>query len=89
MESKPMQTSVGNGKTITLQKLVEDLKMVLQDGEQFLKSSAGQLREQAKVGARVTDEQIRRNPYGSIGAVFGLGLVAGILLYNLLVSRRA
>ena len=65
---------------------MEDLKVVIDDGQQLLKSGATQLREKAVAGARATDESIRRNPYPSMGIIFGLGVLVGILGYNLIRS---
>ncbi|MDB6068134.1 MAG: hypothetical protein JWR26_4342 [Pedosphaera sp.] len=80
------ESGTGNGHGVTFQKLVEDLKVVVQDSEELLKTSAGQLRQKAFAGAKYTDEGIRRNPYPSMGIVFGLGLLLGILSYNLISS---
>lgn len=74
----------GNGHGITLEKLMQDLKVVVDDGQQLLKSGAGQLRGKAASGVRATGESIRRNPYPSMAIVFGLGLAIGVLGYNLL-----
>jgi len=83
-----MPNETGNGREagITLQKLLEDLKVVVQDSEELLKTGAGQLRERAIAGAKVTDARIRGNPYPSMGIVFGLGLLLGVLTCNLITS---
>jgi ElaB/YqjD/DUF883 family membrane-anchored ribosome-binding protein len=38
------------------------------------------LEQRAIAGARATDRAIRENPYQSVGAAFGIGLVIGFLL---------
>jgi ElaB/YqjD/DUF883 family membrane-anchored ribosome-binding protein len=81
-----MQTRTGNGHGASMEKLMDDLRIVIQDGEELLKTGAGQLRDKAIAGARVTDERIRKNPYPSLGIVFGLGLLLGILTINLINS---
>jgi ElaB/YqjD/DUF883 family membrane-anchored ribosome-binding protein len=81
-----MEGEIQNGNAMTLQRLVDDLRVVVRDGEELLKAKAGQLQQQAQAGARAADERIRRNPYPSIGVVFGLGLIVGILAYNLTSS---
>ena len=63
-----------------------DLKVVIDDGQELLKTGATQLRQKAVSGARATDESIRRNPYPSMGIIFGLGVLLGILGYNLIRS---
>jgi ElaB/YqjD/DUF883 family membrane-anchored ribosome-binding protein len=77
------QTDLGNGSSVNLQQLINDLKAVVNDGEVLLKTGATQLKEKAAAKARATDESIRRNPYPSMGIVFGLGILLGILALNL------
>lgn len=81
-----IESRTGNGHGITLEKLMEDLKVVVDDGQALLKTSAGQLREKAVAGAKATDESIRRNPYPSMAIIFGLGVALGVLGFSLLQS---
>ncbi|MDB6124892.1 MAG: hypothetical protein JWQ71_3885 [Pedosphaera sp.] len=78
------ETEISNGSTATLQQLIKDLKIVVRDGEALLKTGAGQLKEKAVAGAKATDEKIRKNPYPSMGIVFGLGLAVGVLAISLM-----
>ncbi|MDB6023282.1 MAG: hypothetical protein JWQ04_3139 [Pedosphaera sp.] len=78
-----METESGNGHGVTLEKLMSDLKVVIEDGQQFLEGGADQLRQKAISGARAADDDIRRNPYPSMGIIFGLGVMLGILSYSL------
>ncbi|EEF61706.1 DUF883 family protein [Pedosphaera parvula] len=82
-----MQTDLSNGNSVNLQQLINDLKVVVNDGEALLKSGAAQLRQKAAAGAKATDENIRRNPYPSMGIVFGVGVLLGILAINLMKSE--
>jgi ElaB/YqjD/DUF883 family membrane-anchored ribosome-binding protein len=41
------------------------------------------MKEKALAGARTTDRAIRQSPYQTIGIVFGLGLVVGLLASGL------
>ena len=50
---------------------------------QRLKARAQQIRQRALASARATDRLIRDNPYHSLSVVFGLGMVAGMI-----VNRR-
>ena len=50
---------------------------------QRLKARAQQVRRRAVASARATDRLIRDNPYRSLAVVFGLGMVAGMI-----VNRR-
>jgi ElaB/YqjD/DUF883 family membrane-anchored ribosome-binding protein len=83
------QSEIGNGHSATLQQLISDLKAVVHDGEALLKTGAGQLKEKAVAGAKFTDDKIRHNPYPSIGIVFGLGLLLGILAHRLVTTGEA
>ena len=67
---------------MTLQRLVDDLRVVIRDGEQLLKSGAGQLQQKARDCAQATDASIRRNPYPGIGVALGLGFLLGVLAYT-------
>jgi ElaB/YqjD/DUF883 family membrane-anchored ribosome-binding protein len=81
-----MQTEIGNGNGATLQQLIKDLKVVVKDGEALLKTGAAQLKEKATARAKATDQIIRKNPYPSIGVIFSVGLVLGILACSLMGS---
>ena len=50
---------------------------------QRLKARAQQVRQRALASARATDRLIRDNPYRSLSVVFGLGMIAGMI-----VNRR-
>jgi ElaB/YqjD/DUF883 family membrane-anchored ribosome-binding protein len=84
----PTETELSNGRSATLQQLINDLKVVVRDGEALMRSGAGQLKERAVAGAKSTDEKIRRNPYPSMGIVFGLGLAVGLLAISLAGGGR-
>ena len=45
-----------------------------------LRARGERIKQQALSGARATDRVIRRYPYQSLGAVFGLGIVVGLLI---------
>lgn len=69
----------GNGHNVDVETFLEDIKTVVRDGQELLKASAGEIREKAAYGARQTDRAIRKSPYQTIGIVFGLGLIVGVL----------
>jgi ElaB/YqjD/DUF883 family membrane-anchored ribosome-binding protein len=77
-----------DGHNINLDRLLEDLKAVLRDGEELLKSGVSTVKERASAGARTTDQAVREHPYRTMGIVFGVGLVIGILASGSL-RRRA
>jgi ElaB/YqjD/DUF883 family membrane-anchored ribosome-binding protein len=86
----------------SLDKLAEDVTLLLQDAEALVQASGGRLsdaskaelenalervktrgqriKQQALAGVRATDRVIRRYPYQSLGVVFGLGVLVGVLL---------
>ncbi len=63
--------------------LGEASRQELMTALQRLKARAQQVRQRAVASARATDRLIRDNPYRSLAVVFGLGMVAGII-----VNRR-
>jgi len=69
----------GNGHNVDIETFLEDIKTVVRDGQELLKAGAGQVREKAAYGARETDRAIRRSPYQTLGIIFGVGLVVGLL----------
>ena len=45
-----------------------------------IKEACGRIRDQAYAGARATDKLLRRYPYRSLGAAFGLGVLVTLAL---------
>jgi len=74
-----MRHRTGNGHHVDLEQFMEDIKTVVRDGQELLKAGAIGVKEKALAGARSTDHAVRANPYQTIGIVFGLGLIAGLL----------
>ena len=58
---------------------MEDIKAVVQDGEQLLKLGARELKGKAISGAKSTDKMVRSHPYQTLGIMLGLGLIVGLL----------
>jgi ElaB/YqjD/DUF883 family membrane-anchored ribosome-binding protein len=56
-------------RTITTEKLIEDLKAMVQRAE-----------EKAVEQAKAADRVIREHPYQTIGLAFGLGVLIGVLV---------
>jgi ElaB/YqjD/DUF883 family membrane-anchored ribosome-binding protein len=63
--------------------IAEATKKELVTALERLKNRAEQIKYRAKAGAKATDRFIRDNPYRSLGVVFGLGMIAGMI-----VNRR-
>ena len=82
-----MRTKTGNGHNVQLEQFIEDLKTVVQDGQQLIRSSASGFKEKAVSSARSTDQMVREHPYQSIGIVFGVGMLLGLLGYALLTRE--
>jgi ElaB/YqjD/DUF883 family membrane-anchored ribosome-binding protein len=74
-----MRHKTGPGHTVNLDTFLEDIKTVVRDGQELLKSGAGGVREKAIFGARTTDRAIRKSPYQTIGIVLGVGIIVGLL----------
>ena len=82
-----MRTKTGNGQKVDLERILEDLKVIVRDGEDLLKARLTDVRERAISGIRTTDRALRTHPYHTIGIVFGIGIVVGLLCSGL-VSRE-
>ena len=74
-----MRTKSGNGHNVDIDRFLEDLKTVVKDGEQLLKVGVSTARKRALASAKTTDRAVRQHPYQTIGIVFGLGVLLGIL----------
>jgi ElaB/YqjD/DUF883 family membrane-anchored ribosome-binding protein len=79
-----MRHKTGNGHTVNLDTFLEDIKTVVRDGQELLKAGAGGVREKALYSARTTDRAIRKSPYQTIGIIFGVGLIVGLLASGML-----
>jgi ElaB/YqjD/DUF883 family membrane-anchored ribosome-binding protein len=79
----------GNGNHVRIEQFLDDLKAVVRDGEELLKVGATEAKRRAVLGAQVTDRRVREHPYQSIGIVFGLGLLVGILASSLIRAGGA
>ena len=78
-----MRTKIGNGQKVDLERLLEDLKVVVRDGEQLLKARIGDVKQRAISGIKVTDRALRTHPYQIIGIVFGIGIMVGLMCSGL------
>jgi len=78
-----MRTKTGNGHKVDLEQLLEDLKVVLHDGEVLLRSGVSSVKERASAGARSADLLVRENPYRTVAIVFGLGVILGVAAMGL------
>ena len=71
-------------------RIVEDLRRVIDDAEALLRKTAtfagdriDVARERVSDAAHETDRYVRKNPWQSVGIAAGVGLILGVLL-----SRR-
>lgn len=62
-----------------LDQFMEDLKVVVKDGQELLRAGVSTAKSQAVARARTTDKAVRQNPYQTMAIVFGVGLLIGIL----------
>jgi ElaB/YqjD/DUF883 family membrane-anchored ribosome-binding protein len=79
-----MRHKTGNGHNVNLDVFLEDIKTVVRDGQELLKAGAGGVKHKALYGARTTDRAIRQSPYQTIGIVFGVGIIVGLLASGML-----
>jgi ElaB/YqjD/DUF883 family membrane-anchored ribosome-binding protein len=79
-----MQNKTENGHSVDVDQFMQDLKTVVHDGQELLKAGFGTAKEKATLGARSTDRKVRQYPYQTLGIVFGLGLVAGLMATKLM-----
>jgi len=65
---------------------LEDIKTVVRDGQELLKAGATEMKGKALYGVRTTDRAIRKSPYQTVGIVFGVGLILGLIAASSLSS---
>jgi ElaB/YqjD/DUF883 family membrane-anchored ribosome-binding protein len=70
----------GNGRNVDFEQFVDDIKAVVRDGEELLKAGVTEVKQRALTGAKSTGRAVRENPYQTLGIVFGLGILAGIVM---------
>ena len=78
-----MRTKTGNGQKVDLEKLLDDLKVVVRDGEQLLKTGVSTFKARALTTAQDTDRVVRENPYRTVAVVFGVGIAIGLVAVGL------
>ncbi len=79
-----MREKTGNGRHVDLEQLLEDIKVVVRDGQELLRAGMTTVKEQARARAETTSQLVRERPYQSVGLAFGLGVLVGALALGLL-----
>jgi ElaB/YqjD/DUF883 family membrane-anchored ribosome-binding protein len=79
-----MRTKTGNGHKVDLEQLLEDLKVVVHDGQKLLQAGMSTMKEKALSSAKTTDRAVRERPYQTVAMVFGLGVIVGLLAVGMM-----
>jgi ElaB/YqjD/DUF883 family membrane-anchored ribosome-binding protein len=74
-----MRSRTGNGHSVNVEKFLDDIKAVVQDGEQLLKAGVKEIKGKAIAGAKTTDQLVRSKPYQTLGIMLGVGLLVGLI----------
>ena len=82
-----MRHKSGNGHNVDVDTFLEDIKTVVRDGQELLRAGATELKGKALYGAKTTDSAIRKSPYQTVGIVFGVGLILGLLAASSFSAR--
>lgn len=78
----------GNGHNIDLEQFLADIKNVVRDGEELLKAGVSEVKERALTGAKTTRRAVREHPYKTLGAIFGIGVLVGVLAVGLFTGEE-
>lgn len=87
VHARGMEAKIENGRHPELDKFYRDIRTVVEDGEHLLKVGVESVRHQAIAAGEKTDRLLRERPYESMALVFGVGVVAGLLLSSLLTGE--
>jgi ElaB/YqjD/DUF883 family membrane-anchored ribosome-binding protein len=82
-----MRTKTGNGHNVDVDQFIEDLKVVVHDGQELLKARFGEVKQRALTGVKTTNRIVHEHPYQSLGVVFGLGVLVGVLATGLMTRE--
>jgi ElaB/YqjD/DUF883 family membrane-anchored ribosome-binding protein len=72
----------GNGHNIDFEQFLNDIKTVVRDGEELLKAGVSEVKQRALTRVKTTNRAVREHPMKTLGIVFGLGVLVGILAIN-------
>ena len=78
----------GNGHHLDLEQFLNDIKTIVKDGEDLLKAGVSDVKQRALTGAQTTDRAVREHPYTTLGIVFGLGVLVGVLAIGLFTGEE-
>jgi ElaB/YqjD/DUF883 family membrane-anchored ribosome-binding protein len=82
-----MSEKTGNGHNVDLEQFLEDIKVVVRDGQELLKAGLSTMRERARAGAETTGQVVRERPYQTMGLAFGAGVIVGLLACEVWARR--
>jgi ElaB/YqjD/DUF883 family membrane-anchored ribosome-binding protein len=74
-----MRHKTGNGPDVDLERFLKDIRTVVRDGEELIKATATGAKHKTIAGLHSTDRAIRTHPYETLGIVFGLGIIIGLI----------
>lgn len=84
-----MRTKTGNGHNVDLERLMEDIRTLVRDGQELLMAGVSGVKERALTGAKTTDRAVREHPYQTLGILFGAGLITGLIWAGVCSRQRS
>jgi len=75
-----MRDKKENGHGVDLERFLEDIRTMVRDGQELLRTSMGNLTERARSSAHTTVRLAKQKPYQTAGIAFGLGIFAGLFM---------
>ena len=82
-----MESRTGNGRNASLTKVCDDVRTVVHDGRALLGQNIRRAKHQARQTLHETGEVIQEHPLQMVAVVFGIGLVAGLMLFSLFSTK--
>jgi ElaB/YqjD/DUF883 family membrane-anchored ribosome-binding protein len=82
-----MRAKTVENREVDLGQFLDDIRAVVRDGQELLKTGLSGVKERALAGIQITDRALHESPYQPIGLAFGIGIIVGIVAAGMLTRR--
>lgn len=83
-----METRTGNGHHAKFERVCNDVRTVVRDSGALLEQSMHRAKHRAQQAIKETGDLVQERPLEMVAVVFGVGLLAGLVLFSLLSPKE-